>query len=222
MQISLHFLRTNLPAASAVAGKVCVRRLNTWRALGAAGFTLVELLVVMAIVAILASLAAPSFTGLIANSALDGHTSALMEDMRLARSVAVRRGRSVSMCPTSDAMATTPSCLSAANADWSKGWIIFEDTDANGSYSGTDVLVRRQVALENAGAFNTGTGNSTATTEKPPENVRYMADGRLGGGVSGAGAIILLAGNSDTTLSRAICVNSTGRVRATSKSTTTC
>jgi type IV fimbrial biogenesis protein FimT len=181
------------------------------------GFTLVELMVTIAVVAILAMLAAPSFTGIMANTALDGHATALMEDMRFARSEAVRHGTSVAICASSNADQVTPTCLPAASATWSTGWIVFVDTNADGDFTGVDELVRRQAALDNTGPMDTGTGGSSG---KPPRSFRFTADGRAAGSIEGS--IILKPSNADSSLERAVCVNSTGRPRATNKPSTTC
>lgn len=61
----------------------------------ARGFTLVELLVVIALVAIILALAAPSFTGTLARKRLEGVASELATDLQYARSEAVQRNRAV-------------------------------------------------------------------------------------------------------------------------------
>ena len=119
--------------------------------------------------------------------------------------------------------AAAPVCDTTAGTNgWASGWIIFEDADVSNTFNAGDVLVRRQETLNRAGQFNEGTGNSTSPTTLAPEYFRYGADGRIAGGASGAGSIVLKASNSDDSLSRALCVNSTGRVRSTVQPATTC
>lgn len=59
------------------------------------GFTLVELLVVIALVAIILALAAPSFTSTLARKRLEGVASELATDLHYARSEAMQRNASV-------------------------------------------------------------------------------------------------------------------------------
>jgi type IV fimbrial biogenesis protein FimT len=70
-----------------------------------AGFTLIELMVTVSMVAILASLAAPGFREIIAAQRMRTAAFGLMSDLTLARSEAVKRGASVSVAPVGDGWA---------------------------------------------------------------------------------------------------------------------
>jgi type IV fimbrial biogenesis protein FimT len=95
------------------------------------GFTLVELMVTLTIAAILLMVAVPSFTQMIASSAVSSNVNSFLADMRYARSEAIRRGSEVALCRVTDPDATNPTCLSAQGTDgWVTGWIVFEDLDS--------------------------------------------------------------------------------------------
>lgn len=85
------------------------------RIFSVAGFTLIEMMVVVAIVAILAAMTAPSFNRFVVSSRVISATNDLVAALHLARSEAVTRNASVSLCPGSgDACANSD--------DWSGGW----------------------------------------------------------------------------------------------------
>lgn len=87
------------------------------------GFTLVELLVTVAIVGIFASIALPSFSKMIEKNRVNTATNELVSNLLLARSEALKRSNNVTLCPSDN----QTSC--ASNGDYSKGWIVFLDCD---------------------------------------------------------------------------------------------
>lgn len=66
------------------------------------GYSLVEMLVVVAITAVLAALAAPAWSHLQARTAVMGAAQQVMAGLALARRTALATGRSVTLCPTTD------------------------------------------------------------------------------------------------------------------------
>ncbi|SEO72986.1 GspH/FimT family pseudopilin [Aquisalimonas asiatica] len=85
------------------------------------GFTLVELLIVLAVAAILFGVAIPSFTGLIEHERSEASLNDLRTGLHQAREYAIRNGMQVTACRSTDGSA----CL--AGERWSEGWIVFED-----------------------------------------------------------------------------------------------
>lgn len=106
------------------------------------GFTLTELMVTVAIAAILAALAAPAMTQLLADRAVDSQAQELATSLRLARSEAIKRGLEVSVCASTNTADASPTCT--GDTQWAKGWLVFYDYNANGSLDGDDKAVRVQ------------------------------------------------------------------------------
>lgn len=86
----------------------------------AGGFSLVELMVTIAVAAILLAIAAPSFTQVIADNRAASAANDLLASLQFARSEAVKRARPVSLCPSNDGQ----TCVSGGTS-WQEGWIVF-------------------------------------------------------------------------------------------------
>lgn len=87
---------------------------------GVAGFALAELMIVLAIAAVLIGLAAPSMRSLILRHQLDTAVADLFGAIDLTRSQAIARGSRVHLVP-----------LEAAGVNWGSGWVVFIDADGD-------------------------------------------------------------------------------------------
>ncbi|MFT7373587.1 MAG: type IV fimbrial biogenesis protein FimT [Oleiphilaceae bacterium] len=104
------------------------------------GFTLLELLVTLVVLSVVVAVAIPSFQSTIEKNSISASISEFAATLRLARTEAVKRGRLVVVCPSAD--------QASCSGTWQNGWLVFEDTNANGSYSAVaDDLIRVHEAL---------------------------------------------------------------------------
>ena len=87
------------------------------------GFTLYELLITIVLIALISSLAIPSFAASIARQRQRAEIDALFHAIHLARKESIMRRKVVSLCPSLDGR----SC--SASRDWSSGWLMFENKD---------------------------------------------------------------------------------------------
>lgn len=107
-----------------------------------AGFTLIELIIVVALAAIMMTLAVPSFQHMVANNRITSHTNELVMAVNMARSEAVKRNVRVILCRSANPTASPPACGGTAN-DWTSGWLLFASGNANDTYeNGVDTLIR--------------------------------------------------------------------------------
>ena len=114
------------------------------------GFTLVELAVVLAIVAILLRLAAPGLSRGTAARSLAAQASEFRAALRFARAQALARGAAVTICALAPE-ASEPACQRARLADWRAGWLGFADRDRRGTPNPHEPLLRVQQPLQRSG-----------------------------------------------------------------------
>ncbi|MFK8067525.1 MAG: GspH/FimT family pseudopilin [Gammaproteobacteria bacterium] len=117
------------------------------------GFSLIELVVTVAIAGILMAVAVPSMRDLMVNNRIAGYANEFLSGLQLARSEAVKRGTRVTMCRSSNGT----SCAGSGN--WQVGWVIFEDDNDDGAFAAADIIqVHEELAdsISLAGAGQTG------------------------------------------------------------------
>jgi type IV fimbrial biogenesis protein FimT len=119
------------------------------------GFTLIELMVTLAVATILITVAIPGFRTIIQNNRVAAQSNDLLTALTLARSEALKRGVQVSVCSSDD----QTDCDAAPGTDWVNGWIVFVDDNADGNKDGGELLIRVWDGLSGSPSL-TGTVNT--------------------------------------------------------------
>ncbi len=121
------------------------------------GFTLLELMVVLAIAGVLAAIAIPAMGNFMRNSRITSAANDVMAALHFTRSEAIKRRQPVTLCTSANAQAATPAC---ANSPFLTGWIAFVDLNQSGGVdAGEDVLLQHEAmnpqitARSSLGAF---------------------------------------------------------------------
>jgi type IV fimbrial biogenesis protein FimT len=175
------------------------------------GVTLIELMVGVALLAILMAVAAPNFQGMTASSRLTSASNELLGSLQQARAQAIRTGSRVTVCRSTDGA----QCDTTAGVGWERGWIVFQDTTRSSADAEIDA---GEAVLTNIAA--SGTGTTIAGTIPIANYVSFAADGRprlMGGGVQSGTLRVCNPANSLTDNSRArdIVLSSTGQISVT-------
>lgn len=165
------------------------------------GFTLLELMITIAIAGILIGIAIPSFTSIISSNRLTAHANELVTALNLARNEAVKRGVSVTVRKVDDNSSTNK----GAGANWEDGWDVFTDADSDGNFEAGDILIRTYDPLKFSYTLR---GNNFSNF------IRFTSTGQ-----SNTNGSFVICDNSDgnnvpeANTSRLIIINSVGRAR---------
>lgn len=135
------------------------------------GFTLLELIITIALAAILLGLAVPSMHTFIQNNRIAGQTNDLIAALTLVRSEALKRNRQAWLCPSQNVDTNAPAC---GGSDWTRGWLVVAQAP-----DGSEVVVRAwpdsDIQLDNVTFYGPGA-----------EEIRFQSNGALAGGVNGS------------------------------------
>ena len=134
------------------------------------GLTLIELMIVLVILAVVASLGGPTFESVRQSSRLRFLSNSFTSDIYLARNEAIKRNTSVRLCKSADGLTCTTS------GEWEQGWVVMDPNDVpiqsqDGAWSGYGVRSSPDVdeIAFNSQGFTTGLFQiKTCTTSTSP------------------------------------------------------
>ena len=138
----------------------------------AAGFTLTELLVVVAIVAILLGIGVPSYRYITNSYRMSAEINGLLGDLQFARAEAIKLGLTVTACVSRDGA----NC-DAGSTTWQEGWIVFQDLNNDQTVDPGDTVLRVQAAFSGSDTFIANNGVSSVTFNR--EGFATAAGGRF-------------------------------------------
>lgn len=173
------------------------------------GFTLIELMVTLAIGVTLMLVAVPSFITYKKNAELTSATNTLLAAINAARGEAMKQGVNAMVVPTDN------------GSSWADGWVVFVDKNRSQSYTSTDTLVLSQPAPP---SYIELVGNGNAALSTP--YIMFDSSGYprskagSGGGTSGTGNLTItlrrtdVSGTEQVDQTRRIIIANTGRARS--------
>src|ERR1022692_953766 len=121
------------------------------------GFTLLELVIVMVIVAILATIAVPGFQYVTTSNRVSTEVNGLLGDMQYARNEALKEGLPITICASANPTALPPSC--SGSTSWQSGWTVFPDPPVSTqTVLPTTPILRSQTAFTANDSFSANFG----------------------------------------------------------------
>jgi type IV fimbrial biogenesis protein FimT len=168
---------------------------------GSGGFTLIELMVVVAVASILLSLAAPAMSHISNAMRVTTGVNSLHSSLLLARSEAIKRNSRAVVCKSS----TGDVCITSGG--WEQGWIVFHDANNNAALDAGEALLLRQEVIRHPIRIE---GNAPVQSY-----VSYTPMGRTSftSGAFQAGTFTVCQESASQVDARQIVISRTGRPR---------
>ncbi len=161
------------------------------------GFTLIELIITLSVVAILMLIATPSMQTMVVKNRMVTTLNELVADLNLARSEAIKRGQRTLLCKSSSGTQCDP------NADWSDGWLLFHDSDGDRAVSANEQVIRVHAKLN----------KSIKLDYRGPSHRSHYVDFLASGETNNQNGRFWFCNLHDPDDNRALVISRTGRLR---------
>lgn len=159
------------------------------------GFSLIELVVTLAVASILLTVGVPSLQKYVKNNRIKTSVGELAVALNLARSEAAKRASRVSVC-----VRATDTACAAGGTDWSPGFLVFSDVNGDGVIDVGDELLRVMPPLPDSVVL-------TSIGFAADHFVRYSSSGELS-----SGGTFMFCDDRVGNHGRTVDINVTGRV----------
>ena len=170
----------------------------------AAGFTLIELMLVVGLAAVLLTLGIPGIQQLLQNSARSSAANEVVAALQRARSEAIKRNTIVTLCPSSDGASCT------GGTAWEDGWIAFIDDNLNGVDEASDKDGNLDAGEE---LFQTGDALDGPTLRTSFAGLQYRSNGRMRTLAGNDEAEFILCDGRGPSESRVVLIYRSGRTQ---------
>lgn len=170
---------------------------------GAFGFTLIEMLAVLAVMAILLGLGSAGISRFLDATRLRTLSNDLLRDLQLARSEAILRGQRVVLCAAN----ASEDCSSVDG--WHQGWLMFEDVNNNGLREATELAIRFRPAAPHGWQIAGNNPVARYVSYDSLGQTRLMAGGFQAGTIT----VCKTGSSGSSAVARQVVVNSVGRPR---------
>ena len=179
------------------------------------GYTLIELMSMLAVVSILVSVGLPMLNVFFDSNRMVSNTNDLVAGLNIARSEAIKQQTRVTLCQSAD----TASCT--GSGQWEDGWIVFQDPNGNATVDGGERILRLNAAVDGQVTIRSN-DVSNLIASSVSFTSRGLPKALNGGAQSGTFRICDKRGlkvNADgvSTVARGVILSPSGKVRSTNQ-----
>jgi len=163
------------------------------------GFTLVEMIITIAVMAIVSTIGVPSFNDVILSSYAVTHTNDFLSSLNLARSEAIKRGQRVVVCKSLN------NICQASLPGWEQGWMVFVDSNNTALLDSNEFPLRVHGPLKGGDTLR-GNQNVSSYISYSPDGTTKLKSGAFQAGTLTFGLCVHHKKNE-------IVISSSGRAR---------
>lgn len=161
---------------------------------------MIELMVVVSVIAIMATIAAPSIRSMLEANAISNEINNFVGTLQMARSEAIKNAADVVMCKASPNSSGVFKCKTGSE-DWNIGWVVFVDRDGDADLdTSNDQIISVSESISRTGAI-------------VKNNNRKIIFNRLGLVADGFSQFTFNSKSGDNNLQKRVCLSKSGRVR---------